>query len=570
MNRLFILAILFFTITTLPCRAQNKYDRVWIFGDSAGIDFNDLDTPVSLKTNCSANQENYASVSDKSGNFQFYVHGYPYGPLNSLSVNFLRIFDHTDQLMCNGDSIITNFTTTQGSLILPSSITEGKYFLFNVHWLTDLPIPIAFRYSIVDMNLNNGNGCVTDKNVILLEALLTEKLQAVKHANGIDWWIIVTGGYGSDACYEFLLSDDIFIGPFVQNLRGFASGEGAGQMKVSQDGSMLAIASSDTGGIIDLYNFDRCTGTLSFRDSINLQKEIGYGNFYGCEFSPNGNYLYVSYPYEFYDQRILQYNLGASNITGSKKIVLNYIQENDSFFKVFGQLQLAPNGKIYCAMATSFPLLYPGQYIYYLASINSPNEEAPFCDAQIHGIDLLGSSTGGLPNMPNYNLGPIIPPMVDAGANTETCAGVPVQLQAVSSSTCIYNWQPPEFLSNSNIANPIATVNETTTFTLTVTDTSIHVSCNKTSIDTVTVFVTDNTPAVQTLYVVPSGDEFFLLQDLQPNTSLEVISVNGQRIYQTDNYQNDLALKNLAAGMYYYKMNLPDCYEVKGKFVVLR
>jgi len=580
MKRFFFLAILFFTITTLPCRAQNKYDRVWIFGDSAGIDFNDLDAPSPVLSHCKNIVEPVASISDSLGSLQFYISGYdsPPQPFFIFHLNAMKILDKNGNTFCNGDSIVTAYTTTQGSLIIPAPSKHGIYYLFNVQCLYDIkentpPYQSGLRYSIIDMNLNNGIGCVTEKNILLIDTLMTEKLYAVKHANGKDWWIVSHKAGNSNTFLKYLLTANGIEGPFRQNVGTIIDDWdlSEGQMKFSQDGTKMAYV--DVEGNFEIYEFDRCTGELNIvADLSSYTMYPSYFGYYGCEFSPNGEYLYITpYPTTSYiDGIISQFYLGSSDIWSTKQTVLTYVQENDTFPKLLGQLQLGPNGKIYCAMGSIWPLLYSGQYIYYLISINNPNEEGLLCNAQLNGFNLLGSSTAGLPNMPNYNLGPIIPPTVDAGLGTETCADQPLQLQAVSCSTCIYDWQPAEYLSSANIANPIATVNATTTFTLMVTDTSIHASCNKTSTDTVTVFVTDNTPTIQTLYVIPAGDEFFFLQDLQPNTSLEIISVNGQRVYQTENYQNDLELKNLSAGMYYYKMNLPGCYKLEGKFVVVR
>ncbi len=479
--------------------------------------------------------------------------------------------------MCNGDSIVTTYTTTQGSLIIPAPTQNGIYYLFNVQcYYVEENVPpyqSGLRYSIIDMNLNNGNGCVTEKNILLIDTLMTEKLQAVKHANGKDWWIITHRQGDSNTYYKYLLTKYGLQGPFKQDIGAsvFVPSYSAGQMKFSLDGTKMAFV--DGAGIFEVYEFDRCTGALSLYADLSNMNIYPYYAYYGCEFSPNGRFVYLTPLASYFtpDMAIFQYDLSSDDILSSKKEIYHYSPPDTVSFPVyFGQLQLAPNGKIYCAIWHGAPLIYPGQYTYYLISINNSNEDFPNCSVTLHGIDLLGSSTWGLPNMPNYNLGPIIPPTAKAEGSARICAGQPVQLQAVSCNTCIYDWQPAEYLSNANMANPIATVNATTTFTLTVTDTSIHASCNKTSTDTVTVFVTDITPAIQNLYVVSAGDEIFILQDLQPNTSLEVINVNGQRVYQTDNYQNDLELKNLAAGMYYYKMNLPDCYRVERKLVVVR
>lgn len=59
-------------------------------------------------------------------------------------------------------------------------------------------------------------------------------------------------------------------------------------------------------------------------------------------------------------------------------------------------------------------------------------------------------------------------PVVDAGNDTVRCPGIPMQLQATGGIS--YVWTPAITLNNPNIANPIATPNVTTTYTVTVTD----------------------------------------------------------------------------------------------------
>jgi hypothetical protein len=57
----------------------------------------------------------------------------------------------------------------------------------------------------VDLSLDNGYGAVTLKNNQLLSKVC-EKITAVKHCNGKDYWVI-THGYGGDAFYAFHVSD---------------------------------------------------------------------------------------------------------------------------------------------------------------------------------------------------------------------------------------------------------------------------------------------------------------------------------------------------------------------------
>jgi hypothetical protein len=61
-------------------------------------------------------------------------------------------------------------------------------------------------YSIIDMNLNGGNGGITTaKNVFLKDSLWTGNINAVRHGNGRDWWLIA-GKILSDTIYTWLVT----------------------------------------------------------------------------------------------------------------------------------------------------------------------------------------------------------------------------------------------------------------------------------------------------------------------------------------------------------------------------
>ena len=59
-------------------------------------------------------------------------------------------------------------------------------------------------------------------------------------------------------------------------------------------------------------------------------------------------------------------------------------------------------------------------------------------------------------------------PIVDAGSNTDVCSGQPFSLGATGAAT--YSWQPANWLNNSSISNPSATIITQVTFTVTGTD----------------------------------------------------------------------------------------------------
>jgi gliding motility-associated-like protein len=68
----------------------------------------------------------------------------------------------------------------------------------------------------------------------------------------------------------------------------------------------------------------------------------------------------------------------------------------------------------------------------------------------------------------------------------QACLGDDVQLQATGASGGTYAWEPAEFLDDPTVSNPIATVSETTNFTVTYTD-----LCGTEEVQSTTVFIYD-------------------------------------------------------------------------------
>jgi gliding motility-associated-like protein len=112
-------------------------------------------------------------------------------------------------------------------------------------------------------------------------------------------------------------------------------------------------------------------------------------------------------------------------------------------------------------------------------------------------IDLLGTvftdspevfwgftgATGGFFNQQTICLDPYI---LGTPEQYETCPGVPVELEASAATFGTLSWEPAEFLDDPNSNTPLATVDETTEFTLTYED-----LCNDQQISTTTVVVYD-------------------------------------------------------------------------------
>ena len=159
-----------------------------------------------------------ASICDTSGSLLFYTNGLTVGNKNydtlQNAVNFNPGYA-TTFYEPDGMGIV------QGALIIPRPESNDQYYLF---YVTAEPIfaygnydtnPLYLSYSLIDMSLDNGLGGIVDsqKNLhVIDDTLMLGRLNAVKHANGRDWWVI-SHEYYSDVYYKLLITPDSISGP---------------------------------------------------------------------------------------------------------------------------------------------------------------------------------------------------------------------------------------------------------------------------------------------------------------------------------------------------------------------
>ena len=294
-----------------------REDRNWVFGDSVGIDFNNLSNLTVFFPNA-RNDEMTASISDSVGNLLFYT------AMKGTYAGFTyeTVVNPQGQIMENGDSIENYPSASNGSIIIPMPGAYKKYYLFTTTYNYFINDVYYLKYSVIDMALNNFNGKVVEKN-ILLEDSVAEQVLAIKHANGRDWWLLERK-FNSDTIIKFLISEGGISGPFYQQI-GSKFYCQVGENSVTKSGNRIAYISNY--GNIDLMDFDRCSGELSNYielgtqpyDSVDLN---GWMN-YGCEFSPDGNrfyiskWKYVSLPDTFFTS-IFQFSINCPQIANSK------------------------------------------------------------------------------------------------------------------------------------------------------------------------------------------------------------------------------------------------------------
>ena len=380
--------IFFCSILVNVLFSQNETQK-WYFGGYAGLDF--ATSPPTVLTNGSMYSfYSCSSISDASGNLLFYTDG-------------ATVWDQTHAIMANGTGLFGNggSSSSQGSIIAKQPGNTNLYYIFTTsnNWNNTN----GFNYSIVDMSLAAGMGSVTVKNSNLSTGYTSGRLTATKHCNGNDIWILTRDWYYTNSStssgtftptfYAYLLtSTGVNTTPITSSAatyswNGFSNWDW-GCMKISPSGKKLGLAlydynnfNSNNNNNFELYDFDNSTGAVT--NSLALYTNTSSSNWWGgwgCEFSPDGTKFYGSDIYS--NSYLYQWDLCAGSPTAIAASIYSVSSSGQ-----MGSLQLASDGKIYCAHWGSQGL----------GVINNPNSSGSACN-----YSNAGQSTS--PKMSYYSL----------------------------------------------------------------------------------------------------------------------------------------------------------------------
>ncbi|HEY9044272.1 MAG TPA: hypothetical protein VIN08_00165, partial [Ohtaekwangia sp.] len=316
--------------------AQNFAGHNWYFGNSnRGIRFSRSDNSASLVTNqfTPFGTGGSAVASDPvTGNLIFYTDG-------------TRVIDASHQAMPNG-AITGSATRNQPVAICQNPANSAQYYIFHADATGTV------RYSIVD-SLQIGNatsfgqpplGDVTTKNQTIagLPTNLSEAMITMADVNGNDIWLMTheknTTNYHfvkistAGVVYQGLVS-----GGLIQNAANFNYNAASKRIAVSpqeadRDIEILSITFPVTPAILPTL-----TSTRVINTGINT---VVTQAIYDAEFSPNGQYLYVSVFGEGAAAGdVLQYDLTAPTLS---PVSVLPSQPTESY-----GLQMGPDSVIY-------------------------------------------------------------------------------------------------------------------------------------------------------------------------------------------------------------------------------
>ena len=328
---------------------SQKQANNWYFGDRAAISFAQ-NFPQPINTSRANSNGATASVSDSNGKLLFYSNGE-------------SVWNSDNEIMLNGSNLAGSKNATNTAYSVPNPQNTNEYYLFTIH--TDPYVEgqtfrkASIYYSIINMSLDNGRGGI-DKNRknILLKDSVTEKIAAIPHKNGTDFWLLLHEiGNNHFPVYKITatgiaFSHSVSIGsPHTYNLT-----ELQGHMKASPDNSKLAITlrayDQGTKGPVaapfEIFDFDNASGRLSNVKNLGLYKLQ-----YGISFSPNSEQVYLhgfAETGENSGDLLYQFNLNRND---PKTTRVGLLRLNPSVENYFGlanfSLQLGPDGKLYGA-----------------------------------------------------------------------------------------------------------------------------------------------------------------------------------------------------------------------------
>ena len=373
--------------TTSPIVHAQMENAHWVFAPSRGYDFRTAQ-PQELDTVQTPRLRGMATISDSLGDLLFYADDH-------------QVFNRFHQVMPGGEQLTGALgSPRQGGMALPWPGRVNQY-LFVVKPIMAAPEydPKAY-FHVIDMNANEGLGSVVLTDQVLADTVCAP-LTAVPHATENAWWIILHHGAAPTFLSFLLDSSGIHTEPVISDV-GTPQGDLAtvtgtvGFMRPSLQGDRLIwqrgyIGEGQLNRYLEIFDLDASTGSVS-----NYRRLDGPAQFRATEFSPNGNFAYVSQLTceEGIASLLWQYDVSSGDvdqILASKTLVHQAPEGANPCHGAHNELATAVDGRIYVGV-------HVGNY---LGMITEPDLPYPECGYLHEGLGNGNDQVGArLPNQP--------------------------------------------------------------------------------------------------------------------------------------------------------------------------
>lgn len=394
-------------ISPLLLNAQDYSGYTWYLGNRV-VEFNRSNTTPEATASPVPLAGPGAVVADPTnGDILFYTDG-------------TVIYDVSNQAMPNGSGLSAGTARNQPVVVTQFPGSTDRYYVITNSATGEI------RMTIVDMSLN-GNpsaqplGDVDTGTKDALVGTLTGQSQAMitipRGTNGEFW--LITHSEGS-ATYNVTLFDA--TGPVsTTSYSGLGLIESAGNFTYNPTTGQLAVSPSEANRNIELLNFDAASGLLvpgpelenTFVSAATTQ------GIYDVEWSPSGQYLYVSRSGEDGQPDLLQYDLTTIDPVTGIIVPLSVLPQPNTITASYG-LQTGPDGAIYH--------LYESGGVIRMGKITNPDVAANSV-APAPTLDYVAVAVPGTFNVKQFPATVTSDPIVISldFEPTQACMNVPVQ-----------------------------------------------------------------------------------------------------------------------------------------------
>jgi hypothetical protein len=407
-----LLLLLWLIVASTPLWSQ-RHDNIWMWGydgfsvnpefGGTVIDFSG-DSLYSYKEDKPMNfYETMGVMSDTAGQLLFYTNGIYVANINHDTMQNGGGINEgywADYFSADFDS---GYRLRDGLIIVPDLIEPNHYRIFHLCITDEEFFPNQILTSLIDMQGDNALGVMVEKNKIIYQdnvhRLSQSHFNAVRHANGRDWWLVSIIQNTGELVLHLYTSDSIYRMQNQPPAYDFRSG--IGQCQFSPDGAKFASGHVRFMGLDDhhpsfhYYTFDRCTGVFT---PVFYEASDEFGVYVNsCVFSPNSRYLY-----QIYIRHIFRYDTNLGNVHSSKDTIAEWDGGqwvlpggvNVNIFFGYGELGLDSN--IYSTSGNTVPFIH---------QIAHPDDYA--LTEVIQHIPMPTANAWTVPNFPNYRLGPL-------------------------------------------------------------------------------------------------------------------------------------------------------------------
>ena len=429
------LTILLLATCLVPNLNAQKNDYQWPLGFSPNnseyrffYNFN-LDTPtITIRQDTFSCASYSASFCNDHGDILLFSNGH-------------YIFNQSGRIVENSDGLNPTIPEWQpdfmfsypgngtGFFIQKPDDPNIVYFIsldFGLHPAQEWPYQFVgenLMVATIDLQANGGEGKALEKNKILLTGTLMAPA-ACKHANGRDWWIMVSNA-DENIHYSLRLDPEGFSAPDTQYIGSKPNPipyDGGKSCQItgncfSPKGNYYVDFNDQLG--MSIFSFDRCSGLLTNERRIDYPAPDTFFNTYlfyryqngtGGVFSPNERFFYKTNAYApgppFIPGQIphlyqFDLNLPTESLWALRDTI-NIVDSTDYHFPTnitndaFYGAEMGPDGRIY--------VVHEGNSY---CTVQYPNEKGRACKF-IHDKPYFGVAIGSaIPYMPNYRLGPL-------------------------------------------------------------------------------------------------------------------------------------------------------------------